>query len=128
VGAAPVRWTQAAMEDPVIQGVRAKTVVAHWHGDTYAPVSGAVLLASTDRYSQQAFRLGTTYGFQFHLELGAAELQAYFDAEAEDLRSRGKDVVELKAQLPKLKANEPEISALLERLAHHFATVARQAR
>jgi GMP synthase (glutamine-hydrolysing) len=42
VGAAPVRWTQAGLEDPVIKGVRAKTVVAHWHGDTFTAVPGAL--------------------------------------------------------------------------------------
>ena len=83
VGAAPVRWTQDGMKDPVIAGVRPKTVVAHWHGDTFKPVAGATLLASTDRYSQQAFRLGTSYAFQFHLELTAAELGRWLDLGAE---------------------------------------------
>jgi GMP synthase (glutamine-hydrolysing) len=124
VGVAPVRWTQDGLKDPVIAGVRPKTVVAHWHGDTFKPVASATLLASTDRYSQQAFRLGTSYGFQFHLELTAAELGRWFDLGAEDLRQRGKDLQELKAQLPKLKAAETENTELLRRLAHHFAQAA----
>jgi GMP synthase (glutamine-hydrolysing) len=69
VGALPVRWTQEGLKDPVIAGVRPRTVMPHWHQDTFKPVPGATLLASTDRYSQQAFRLGKSYGFQFHLEL-----------------------------------------------------------
>jgi GMP synthase (glutamine-hydrolysing) len=124
VGVAPVRWTQDGLKDPVIAGVRPKTVVAHWHGDTFKPVASATLLASTDRYSQQAFRLGTSYGFQFHLELTAAELGRWFDLGAEDLRQRGKDLQELEAQLPKLKAAETENTELLRRLAHHFAQAA----
>ncbi len=125
VGAAPVRWTQEGMKDPVIAGVRARTVVAHWHGDTYKAVPGATLLASTDRYSQQAFRLGNSYGFQFHPELTADELGHWLDVQAEDLRLRGKDPQELRGQLPKLKSAEPELHELLLRLAHHFAKVVR---
>jgi GMP synthase (glutamine-hydrolysing) len=125
VGAAPVRWTQEGLKDPVLAGVRARTVVAHWHGDTYKPVPGARLLASTDRYSQQAFRLGDSYGFQFHMELTAEELGRWLDLGADELRERGKEPQELHAQLPKLKAAEPELSELMHRLAHHFAKVVR---
>jgi GMP synthase (glutamine-hydrolysing) len=125
VGALPVRWTQDGLKDPVIAGVRPKTVMAHWHQDSYKPVPEATLLASTDRYSQQAFRLGKSYGFQFHMELGAADLERWLTQSAESLTQRGKDVKELSAQLPKLKAAEAEILELQHRLANHFAKVAR---
>ncbi|AGC45385.1 class I glutamine amidotransferase family protein [Myxococcus stipitatus DSM 14675] len=125
VGVAPVRWTADGVKDEVIAGARPRTVVAHWHGDTYKPVPGATLLASTDRYSQQAFRLGTSYGFQFHLELTAREMGRWLDLGAEDLRQRGKDLDELKAQLPKLESAERENVELLQRLARHFAQAVR---
>lgn len=121
VGAAPVRWTQAGLEDPVVAGVPSKSVVAHWHGDTFKPVPGAALLASTDRYAQQAFRLGRSYGFQFHLELTAAELDGWFSRNEAELGGRGKDVSALRAGLGKLRAAEASNRALLERLARHFA-------
>ncbi len=125
VGVAPVRWTKEGLVDPVTAGVRPRTPVAHWHQDTWRPVPGATLLASTDRYSQQAFRLGNSYGFQFHLELSADEFDRWLTHRAEELEARGKKVDELRAQVPKLRAAEPELKALLERLAHHFARVAR---
>ncbi|WP_338866366.1 glutamine amidotransferase-related protein [Myxococcus stipitatus] len=125
VGVAPVRWTADAMKDPVIAGARPRTVVAHWHGDTYKAVPGATLLASTDRYSQQAFRLGASYGFQFHLELTARELGHWLELGADDLRQRGKDLAELRAQLPKLQSAERENTELLERLARHLAQAVR---
>lgn len=129
VGVSPVRWTKDGLADPVIAGVRARTPVAHWHQDTYKPVPGATLLASTDRYSQQAFRLGNSYGFQFHPELTADDLEHWISLGAEKLAARGKNVDELRAQLPKLRAAEPELRELSERLAHHFAKVAaRQSR
>jgi GMP synthase (glutamine-hydrolysing) len=125
VGAAPVRWTQEGLKDPVIAGVRPKTVVAHWHLDTFKPVPGATLLASTDRYTQQAFRIGNSYGFQFHLEVSADELGRWMTQRAEELAQRGKDVQELRAQLPKLASAQPEITELLHRLAGHFAKAVR---
>ncbi|NVJ06945.1 glutamine amidotransferase [Myxococcus sp. AM001] len=124
VGVGPVRWTPEAQQDPVLSGARPRTVVAHWHGDSYAPVPDATLLASTDRYTQQAFRLGTSYGFQFHLELTAMEMGRWLDLEADSLQQRGKNLQELKAQLPKLKAAEADNTEVLHRLAHHFARVA----
>jgi GMP synthase (glutamine-hydrolysing) len=125
VGALPVRWTQEGLKDPVIAGVRPRTVVAHWHQDTFKPVEGATLLASTDRYSQQAFRLGKSYGFQFHLELSAEDLERWLTQSADKLAGRVKDVQELKSQVPKLKAAQAENTELLHRLAHHFAKVVR---
>lgn len=125
VGVGPVRWTKDALADPVIAPSGPKTNVAHWHQDTFKTVPGAVLLASTDRYSQQAFRLGTSYGFQFHLELSAAELDRWFTHEEAALAAQGKDVKELRAGLGKLRGAEAENRAMLERLAHHFALVAR---
>lgn len=124
VGVAPVRWTKQGLEDPVLKGVAAKSVVAHWHEDTWSPVPNATLLASTDRYSQQAFRLGDSFGFQFHPELSAAQFSEWLDLGGELLELMGKRADELRAALPKLKAAEAENALLLERLAHHFARVA----
>ncbi len=124
VGVGPVKWMPEALKDPVIAGCQAKTPVAHWHQDTWKPVPGATLLGSTDRYSQQAFRLGPSYGFQFHPELDAAAFEKWLELGAESLAAAGKDVSQLKSQLPKLRGAEGELAGLLERLAHHFAKTA----
>ena len=124
LGVGPVRWTKAALEDPVIKGVPAKSVVAHWHEDTWSPVPNATLLASTDRYTQQAFRLGDSFGLQFHPELTGQAWGEWLDHEVEMLELYEKDPAELRAGIPKLAAAEAENALLLERLAHHFARVA----
>ncbi|MFL5346026.1 MAG: glutamine amidotransferase-related protein [Hyalangium sp.] len=125
VGALPVRWTQEGLKDPVIAGVRPKTVMAHWHQDTFTPVPGATLLASTDRYTQQAFRLGKSYGFQFHMELSAEDLDRWLAQWGDSEGLKGKNVQELRAQVPKLKAAEAELTELQHRLANHFAKAVR---
>ncbi len=124
LGVGPVRWTAEALKDPVLAGVPAKSQVAHWHGDTYRAVPGATLLASTDRYTQQAFRLGDSFAFQFHLELTGSELDRWFTEEAALLAKLGRSAEELRAGIPKLRAAEPQHQALIERLARHFASAA----
>ncbi len=120
LGVAPVRWTVDALADPVVRGTSPKTVVAHWHRETWKPVAGATLLASTDRYSQQAFRLGRSYAFQFHPELGGDEWVRWLDLQAAELSAEGADVKALRAQRGKLDGAQHERTALLERLVHSF--------
>lgn len=114
LGVAPVRWTKAGLEDLVIRGVPQRSTVAHWHEDTFSPVPDATLLASTDRYSQQAFRLGNSFGFQFHLELSGDDW-ARWCADPEPAAAR--------EGVGKLRGAEAGNVALMARIAEHFARV-----
>jgi GMP synthase (glutamine-hydrolysing) len=87
VGLLPVFLTEAASTDPVFAGLPRELLTLQWHGDTFSLPEGAVLLASSPSYPNQAFRWGrSAYGIQFHLELTremAAEwtrVPAYADA------------------------------------------------
>jgi GMP synthase (glutamine-hydrolysing) len=126
VGVGPVRWTRQGLEDPVLKGLKPKSTVAHWHEDTWTPVEGATLLASTDRYTQQAFRLADSFGFQFHLELTGDAFSSWLVEGKDVLEAAGKDVAELNEHVNKLRSAEAENRALIERLAHHFARVVRK--
>jgi GMP synthase (glutamine-hydrolysing) len=45
--------------------------VLHWHGGTFDLPDGAELLASSERYAHQAFRVGANVlALQFHAEMG----------------------------------------------------------
>jgi GMP synthase (glutamine-hydrolysing) len=46
-----------------------KFKVFHWHGETFDLPSGAVWLAKSQLYPHQAFRYGSAYAFQFHIEV-----------------------------------------------------------
>jgi len=73
VGLLPVFLTEAAEDDPVFAGLPDELLTLQWHGDTFTLPEGAVLLASSPAYPNQAFRWGTNaYGVQFHLELSRA--------------------------------------------------------
>jgi GMP synthase (glutamine-hydrolysing) len=71
VGVLAVQRTAAAASDPVFSLLPDEFRALQWHGDTFALPAGAVQLARSDAYEQQAFVLGRAYGIQFHLEVGA---------------------------------------------------------
>lgn len=64
-------------DDPVLGGSGSRLPVLHWHGDTFDLPEGAELLASSDCYENQAFRIGSrVYGLQFHVEIGREAARA----------------------------------------------------
>lgn len=68
IGWFPVQRAVQAAENPVFQ-FPAQTMVFHWHGETFTLPDNAVLLASSEACSNQAFQLGpNVIGLQFHLE------------------------------------------------------------
>lgn len=74
IGAGRVDLTAAAAHDPVLGVVDGAALgVFHWHGDTFDLPDGATLLASSDRYAHQAFRVARAWGLQFHVELRAGD-------------------------------------------------------
>ena len=72
VGLMTVTLTPEALKDPVFEGVPAELPALQWHGDTFDLPEGAVRLAGSDGYVNQAFRWGSrAYGVQFHVEVSA---------------------------------------------------------
>jgi len=69
-GARLVAKRDAAWEDPLLADVPFTPTVVQWHEDAIVDLPpGAVLLASSSRYDNQAFRLGArAWGLQFHIE------------------------------------------------------------
>ena len=71
VGLLPVELTEAGRLDPVTGGLPSSFDTLQWHGDTFDLPPGAVRLAGSDAYPNQAYRLGPSYAVQFHLEVPA---------------------------------------------------------
>jgi GMP synthase-like glutamine amidotransferase len=69
VGLLPVHLTSAAAEDPVFRHAPSSFPTLQWHGDSFDLPDGATLLASSPAYPHQAFRVGRSYGLQFHIEV-----------------------------------------------------------
>lgn len=117
LGVFPVMLTADGRQDPAFRGHPQTVDVAHWHGDTFDAVPGAVLLASSERYTQQAFRIGRSYGLQFHPELDAETFARWLDEEPDYVHAAGRYVEEIRQDdLPKLKKTVAAWEALLGRL------------
>ena len=86
VGLLPVYLTEEALADPVFVGLPRELLTLQWHGDTFDLPAGAVRLAGSPAYPNQAFRWRNAYGVQFHLEVSLemacswAEVPAYAEA------------------------------------------------
>lgn len=72
VGVLPVELTDEALADPVFAGLPRSLPALQWHGDTFDLPDGAVRLAGSSAYPNQAFRYRNAYGLQFHLEVSTA--------------------------------------------------------
>jgi GMP synthase-like glutamine amidotransferase len=72
-GVGEVHLTTDAIGDPLLGPVPTPLPCVHWHSDTFALPDGAVHLARSDAYENQAFRVGRrAYGLQFHVEVTAS--------------------------------------------------------
>jgi GMP synthase (glutamine-hydrolysing) len=70
VGLMNVTLSDAALADPVFEGLPREVLTLQWHGDTFDLPDGAIALAGSPAYPNQAFRWGErAYGVQFHLEI-----------------------------------------------------------
>ncbi len=70
VGVLPVHLTGEAARDEVFAGAPESFEAFQWHGDTYELPPGAVRLAYSELYEQQAFVFRRAYALQFHIEVG----------------------------------------------------------
>ena len=69
IGWLDVAPTPAADGDPLLGHLEAPTGVFQWHLDAFDLPEGAVHLATSAQYPNQAFRLGEAWGVQFHPEV-----------------------------------------------------------
>ncbi len=123
VGWSPVWLTAGAVDDPLLADVDETFDPLHWHGDTFDLPPGAVHLASSDRYPNQAFRLGpVAWGLQFHLEADRDVVDAFATSAVAD----GEDPVVVEPIVAeadaRLAALAPVSDAVLGRFAALVAT------
>lgn len=79
IGWSALTLTEEGVASPLAELAPEKTPVLHWHGDTFDLPEGAVRLASTPLYVNQAFSYGrNTLALQFHPEVTPRGLERWF--------------------------------------------------
>jgi GMP synthase-like glutamine amidotransferase len=71
---------------PFFSGFQNPFTVFHWHGDTFDLPEGAVRLASSEHYDNQAFRYKSAVGLQFHMEVNEDMVNLWLDNTEEKLQ------------------------------------------
>ncbi|GAB3623587.1 type 1 glutamine amidotransferase [Mariniluteicoccus endophyticus] len=94
-GPVRLRWTDAAADDPVLGEMVAlgdgPVPMSHYDAVTRLP-EGAVELARSDRYANQAFRLGSAWGVQFHPEASPELMQHWYEGRQTTMLDRMREV------------------------------------
>jgi len=78
VGWCNVSLSDAGERDPFFRGVPSELEVLQWHEDMFRIPDGGVLLATSADCPHQAFRCGSAYGLQFHVEVTREMLAVWF--------------------------------------------------
>jgi len=115
VGILPVSLTPEGHDDPVFSDLPHDLMTLQWHGDTFDLPRGAIRLAGSPAYPNQAFRVDRAYGVQFHLEVSV------------DMAREWADVPEYAASLERV-LGPGALDRLIEQLATDADAMASHAR
>lgn len=115
IGWSPLRAGPQAARCTGFAGLLASGLsVLHWHGDTFDLPQGALHLASSALYPNQAFAIGNyALGLQFHPEVTTQGLERWYVGHASELAAAGVDI-------PGLRASSHVHAPLLESAARRF--------
>ena len=94
--------------------------VVQWHFDAITQLPpGAELLASSERYEVQAFRVGeVAWGLQFHVEATPAMVGEWAENDAAAVRETGRDPADVASEV---RFAESQLTTAGEALAQRFA-------
>lgn len=96
IGWSPLELTEAGRRS-CLASLDSDIAVLHWHGDAFDLPKGAVRLASTPLYENQAFAWGdAALGLQFHPEATAEALEHWLVGHAAELAQAGLNVPALR--------------------------------
>lgn len=121
-GAQLVAKRTTAAKDPLLREAPITPDVVQWHRDAVTGLPpGAILLASSPSYENQAFRVGrVAWGFQFHIEATRATLARWVDHDPEVAQ-----LYDVDRLLDRLEAVQPDLAETWAPVAAAFVAVAR---
>jgi len=94
IGWLEIRPTDEATADPVFRVLDGGATVYQWHNDVFDPPPGSRLLATSEGYPNQAFRLdgADAWGIQFHPEATPELWELWIARHPEEVAEAGVDV------------------------------------
>lgn len=119
IGWYPIHLSSSADHDPVLGGVfSSNPLVFHWHEDTFDLPDGAIHLASSDLFPNQAFRFREhVYAFQFHLEVTPEMISDWLEKGESELRTFSDSAPGMKERIEhQTQRFEPSLREFAERL------------
>ncbi|MBI4745934.1 MAG: gamma-glutamyl-gamma-aminobutyrate hydrolase family protein [Deltaproteobacteria bacterium] len=116
IGWYPLNLTDEAKIDPAFKGLPKEIEVFQWHGDTFDIPQGAVRLASSELFQNQAFRIGNNaYAFQFHIEVTEGIIRDWIEINTKELEGV-KDYIDSKKALAESKEKAAELKKLADEI------------
>ena len=110
IGWKPIELTNFGMLSP-LEVFEENPFVLHWHGDTFDLPLSAQRLASTDLYSNQAFRSGeNVMAVQFHPEVSRLNLERWFIGHLLSMKSANISVQKLREDTLKYADTQEKIA------------------
>lgn len=81
--------------------------VFHWHSDTFDLPANAIRLAHSTNYPNQAFKIGTAVGLQFHLEVNPTMINFWLDHTSENIETTIRHEIKqnIETKLPYIQNN-----------------------
>ncbi len=97
IGWYSVRMTEEGRKDPLLKFLPGELVIFQWHGDTFELPEGAIRIASSENYVNQAMRIDEmSYGFQFHFEVTQDMIFEWFETGREEIDDMGGERLKIK--------------------------------
>lgn len=73
------------IQSSLFKGIKSPSLVFHWHGDTFDLPKNAIRLAHSKNYQNQAIKIGSAVGIQFHLEIDEPTIKLWLEKSSEEL-------------------------------------------
>lgn len=117
--------TDAGRSDPLFGGLPVRVPAVEWHVEEIAALPpGSVALCSTERFPNQAFRVGAcAWGTQFHPEVLTDMAADWAEPESAEMRLAG---VTRDSVVAAVAAAEPELRSVWGGLARRWAAVVQE--
>ncbi len=102
IGWYPLQLTLSSNKDVIFGGLSSPAILFQWHGETFELPSGAIKLASSTLYSNQAFRYtDRIYGLQFHCEMTDFMIRDWIEKGKQEIEDAGLSAEMILEMMPK---------------------------